>query len=255
MAVTCIKNRYFPIEPDVMDLILIALAPVVIIAFYIWFRDKYEQEPLQPLLYSLGAGILIVIPIITVEGLLSELVGSLDRISGAAYHAFVVAGFTEELFKYLALVLLIWKSPHFNDKYDGIVYATFVSLGFAGAENVMYVLQNGLATGLMRAFTAVPAHAIFGITMGYYFGMARFYPKRERELKRKALWIPILLHGIYDFILMTEIAWLWSVFILFVIYLYVIGLRRMKVLSVQSYYRTDYELLNRKFGGPADMHR
>lgn len=238
-----------------MDLILIALAPVIIIAFYIWFRDKYEREPLQPLLFSIAAGILIVIPVILVESLLSEIAGSLDKIPGAAYQAFVVAGFTEELFKYLALVLLIWKSPHFNDKYDGIVYATFVSLGFAGAENVLYVLQNGLATGLMRAFTAVPAHAIFGITMGYFFGMARFYPKRERELKSKAFWIPILLHGIYDFILMTEISWLWPVFILFVIYLYLIGLRRMKMLSVQSYYRTDYELLNRKFGGPSDRER
>lgn len=238
-----------------MDLILIALAPVIIIAFYIWFRDKYEREPLQMLIFSLGAGILIVIPVIFVESLLSNIAGSLAGIPGAAYHAFVVAGFTEELFKYLALVLLVWRSPHFNDKYDGIVYATFISLGFAGAENVMYVLQNGISTGLMRAFTAVPAHAIFGITMGYYFGMARFYTKRERELKSKALWIPVFLHGLYDFILMTEIVWLWSIFILFVIYLYIIGLRRMKVLSVQSYYRTDYELLNRKFGGTSDTDR
>ena len=232
-----------------MELILIALAPVIVIAFYIWFRDKYEREPWNMLIYSLGAGILIVIPIIFVESLLSELVGNIDGLTGAAYNAFVVAGFTEELFKYLALVLLIWKSVQFNDKYDGIVYATFISLGFAGTENVLYVLQNGMTTGLMRAFTAVPAHAIFGISMGYYFGMARFYPKRERKLKIKALWIPVFLHGVYDFILMTEIVWLWTVFILFVIYLYVIGLKRMKVLEVQSYYRTDYELLNRKFGG------
>jgi protease PrsW len=104
---------------------------------------------------------------------------------------------------------------------------------------------------LLRAFTAVPAHAIFGITMGFYFGLARFYPKRQKELRAKALWVPVLLHGIYDFILMTGIEWLWGVFVGFVIYLYVIGLKRIKTLEVQSYYRTNYELLNRKFGGDA----
>lgn len=232
-----------------MSLLLISLAPVVLIAFYVWFRDKYEREPIRMLLISLFAGAFIVIPVMVVENIIQSAGSSLQGLAGAAWHAFAVAGFTEELFKYIALFLLIWKSPEFNDKYDGIVYATFISLGFAGVENVMYVTGNGFSTGLLRAFTAVPAHAIFGITMGFYFGMAKFYPLRQKELWAKALWVPILLHGVYDFILMTGIEWLWIVFIVFVGYLYFAGLKRMKILTVQSYYRTDYELLNRKFGG------
>ncbi len=102
----------------------------------------------------------------------------------------------------------------------------------------------------MRAMTAVPAHAIFGITMGFYFGMAKFYEKQRQSLKRKALLWPILLHGIYDFILFTEIEWLTIVFIGFVIYLYVSGLKRIKELSKQSIYNTDYDLLNEKFSKP-----
>jgi protease PrsW len=231
-----------------MDVLLISLAPVAIIGFYVWFRDKYEREPVRMVLLAMIAGALIVFPVILVEQGIQFIGRSFQGLSAAAWHAFAVAGFTEELFKFIALYVLIWKSPDFNDKYDGIVYATFVSLGFAGVENVMYVLQSGFNTGLMRAFTAVPAHAIFGITMGYYFGMARFYRKRQWELKLKALWVPMLLHGIYDFILMTGIAWLLIVFAVFVVYLYIVGLKKMKALSVQSYYRTDYELLNRKFG-------
>ena len=231
-----------------MDILLISLAPVAIIAFYVWFRDKYEREPVRMVLLAMLAGTIIVFPVILVEQGIQSIGQSFEGLSAAAWHAFAVAGFTEELFKFMALYVLIWKSPEFNDKYDGIVYATFVSLGFAGVENVMYVLQSGFNTGLMRAFTAVPAHAIFGITMGYYFGMARFYRKRQTELKWKALWVPILLHGIYDFILMTGIGWLLIIFAGFVVYLYITGLKRMKALSVQSYYRTDYELLNRKFG-------
>lgn len=232
-----------------MDLILIAIAPVAIIAFYVWYRDHYEREPLAMVLKAMAAGVLIVLPVIVVENFLARMGESLTGLLSVAYTAFVVAGFTEEFFKYLVLYFLIWKSRDFNDKYDGIVYATFISLGFAGMENVMYVLESGLTTGIMRAVTAVPAHAIFGITMGFYFGLAKFYNARQKEFKAKALWLPVVLHGVYDFILMTGIAWLWIVFVGFVIYLYISGLKRMKILTVQSYYRTDYELLNRKFGG------
>jgi RsiW-degrading membrane proteinase PrsW (M82 family) len=231
-----------------MDILLVSLAPVAIIAFYVWFRDKYEREPLRMVIIAMLAGALVVLPVMVVENLISYLGQPLYGLGEAAWNAFAVAGFTEELFKYIVLYLLIWKSPEFNDKYDGIVYATFISLGFAGVENVLYVTESGLTTGLLRAFTAVPAHAIFGITMGFYFGMARFYPKKQKEFRTKALWIPVLLHGIYDFILMTGIEWLWGVFAGFVVYLYFMGLKRIRTLEVQSYYRTNYELLNRKFG-------
>lgn len=230
-----------------MDLLILSLAPVLIIAGYIYFRDKYEKEPLQLLLVALLAGALTVIPIMFVERFLSTFTDFFYGLLAAAWKAFVVAAFTEELFKFIALYLLIWKSREFNDKYDGIVYSVFISLGFAAVENVLYVVGNGAFTGLVRALTAVPAHAIFGITMGFYFGLARFYPKKEDHLKRKALLIPILLHGIYDFILFTGIDWLSLVFIGFLIYLYYSGLKRVRELRKQSIYNTDWNLMNEKF--------
>jgi RsiW-degrading membrane proteinase PrsW (M82 family) len=229
-----------------MDILLISLAPVAIIAGYIWFRDKYEREPLSLLFLALVAGALTIIPVVFVESLLSVPLEFLEDLAAAAWKAFIVAGFTEEAFKYLALFLLIWKSREFNDKYDGIVYGTFISLGFAAVENILYVFSEGYSTGLVRAFTAVPAHAIFGITMGFYFGMAKFYPKISKTLRWKAFLIPFLLHGVYDFILMTGIEWLWIVFGGFLIYLYFSGFRRVKNLSDTSYFNTDFELLNQK---------
>lgn len=230
-----------------MDSLIISLTPVVIVAAYIWFRDKYEREPFPLLLISLLAGALIVIPVMAVEAALSLAGENLEGLADAAWTAFAVAGFTEEMFKFIALFLLIWKNRHFNEKYDGIVYAAFISLGFAAVENVMYVMQDGHATGLLRAFTAVPAHAIFGIVMGYYTGMAKFYPKYRQRNKYMALFVPMLLHGIYDFILMTGYEWLWLFFLAFVIFLYITGLKRMKLLSDHSYFRTDFDLLNKKF--------
>lgn len=230
-----------------MQLLVLSLAPVIIIAAYIYFRDKYEKEPFRLLLFALIAGGLTVIPILFLEGFLDKFTNSFPGLLSAAWKAFVVAAFSEELFKYIALYLLIWKSPEFNEKFDGIVYATYISLGFAAVENILYVMEGGIGTGIMRALTAIPAHAIFGVTMGFYFGLAKFYLKQRTELKWKALAFPILLHGIYDFILFTGVAWLMIVFFGFVIYLYISGLKRIKELSNLSIYNTDYNLLNDKF--------
>ncbi len=148
-----------------------------------------------------------------------------------------MAGSTEELFKFLVLYLLVWKNPNFNEKFDGIVYAVFVSLGFAGVENVLYVMDGGMQTALTRAITAVPAHAIFGITMGYYLGIAHMYKELKGKYLARALLVPILLHGIYDFILMVEIGWLLLLFVPYVIVLYIMGIKKMKVLSDTSIFK------------------
>jgi len=232
-----------------MDLIVLSLAPVFIIAGYVYFRDKYEREPIRLLLLALLFGALTVIPIMFLESFLSSFSQLFSGLGAAAWKAFVVAAFSEELFKYIALYILIWKSPEFNDKLDGIVYAVFISLGFAAVENILYVTGNGHFTGIMRAVTAVPAHAIFGVTMGFYFGMAKFYVKQQQRLKQKALLYPIILHGIYDFILFSRIEWLTVVFLAFLVFLYVSGLKRIKELANQSIYKTDYNLLNEKFEG------
>ena len=220
-----------------MAVLLASLAPVLIILFYIYFRDKYDKEPLGLLLKALLMGIVIIVPVIFIERLLMNLIPQSSKVAAAAYHAFVVAGSTEELFKFLALYLLVWKSPSFNEKFDGIVYAVFVSLGFAGVENVLYVMDGGMQTALTRALTAVPAHAIFGITMGYYLGIARMYKELQGPYLARALLVPILLHGIYDFILMVEVGWLLLLFIPYVIVLYVMGMKKMKAHSDTSIFK------------------
>jgi RsiW-degrading membrane proteinase PrsW (M82 family) len=222
-----------------MVVFLASLAPVVIIAFYIYFRDKYEKEPVGLLIKALVLGMLAVIPIIGVERLLVWIMPGLGIYGEAAYSAFLVAGITEEVFKFLALYLLIWKSPSFNEQFDGIVYAVFISLGFAAVENVMYVMDAGYQTAVVRAITAVPAHALFGVTMGYYFGIAHRYNELRKEYLIRALGIPILLHGVYDFILMVGVDWLLFLFVPYVVYLYLGGAKKLKHLSDASIFKPD----------------
>ena len=215
----------------------VSLAPVMIIAIYVFIRDKYEKEPAARLLLALTAGLLIVPPVIAVERFLMFFSGRVDGILHHFYNAFVVASFTEEGFKYVAFMLLIWRSRDFNEKFDGIVYAVYISLGFAAVENLLYVYKGGYQVGMLRAFTAVPAHAIFGVSMGYHFGLAKFYTDERKKQLILAFLFPFLWHGTYNFLLMAGKSMYLILFIPLLIFLWMSGFKRMKRLSDISVYR------------------
>lgn len=232
------------------NLLLLALAPVFILLAYIWLRDKYEKEPWQMLLKALVLGGLSVIPILLVERSLMSLIGLFGGYMKVFWNAFIVAACTEEFFKFLFLYGLIWKSPEFNEKFDGIVYAVFVSLGFAAVENIMYVTRYGQDVGLTRALTAVPAHFLFGVSMGYFVGLARFVASKRTMMMRNALLVPILLHGSYDFILMSQEPWLLLAFVPFVIWMWRSGLKKMRELSESSIFSYDFRPEDNPFKHP-----
>jgi RsiW-degrading membrane proteinase PrsW (M82 family) len=152
---------------------------------------------------------------------------------------FVVVALSEEGFKYLLLKLRTWKSPHFNCRFDGVVYAVFMSLGFALWENIAYVLEYGFATAVARALTAVPGHACFGVFMGVWYGEAKHldlagYPEESKKARRKALWIPILLHGAYDFIASLQSDWMIILFLGFVIWMFRAAVKMIRKSSAED---------------------
>ena len=216
-----------------MHLILLAFAPVIIVLFYIYSRDKYEKEPLYLLAKGLLFGVIIVLPVTLVESLLMMLSPLFSGYWSAFYQAFLVAGATEEGFKFIAAFHLVWHSREFNQRFDGIVYAVFVSMGFALIENLLYVFSSpdGLTVGITRALTAVPAHAMFGVLMGFHLSMAKFYPEARSMFLGYAFLIPFAFHGMYDFILMSGNQILLSLFIPFIIYMVIRVHRRMKLLA------------------------
>lgn len=214
-----------------MNLIVLSSAPIIIILVYVYIRDKYQKEPAGLLFKTLLAGALTTIPVMLVESWLGKFIADFSGLHAVAYKAFVVAAFTEEFFKFSALFYLIWRHREFDEKFDGIVYAVFVSLGFALVENIMYVLEYGHEVAWARALTAVPAHALFGVTMGYYFSLARFNINRRAVNFLTALLMPVLLHGIYDFILMSQHQMFLLIFIPFLYYLWRSGFKKMKELS------------------------
>lgn len=191
-----------------MYTILIAsLLPVVLLIIYVYANDRYKKEPFSMILKALVGGALaglLDVLLLTVSGL-----GSLqfpDPLTQSAYTAFGLAGLPEELCKFFFLYLFIWKSPYFDEYYDGVEYGAFTGLGFAGLENISYVAQYGLQVAVSRALFAVPAHFFFGIIMGYFFSFAKFRPWHRKRYLLLSLSLPILLHGIYDFLLMYNNA-------------------------------------------------
>ena len=159
--------------------------------------------------------------------------------SSTAYNVllyFVVVALSEEGFKYLLLKKRTWYSSEFNCQFDGVVYAVFVALGFALWENISYVLMYGLGTAAVRAVTAVPGHACFGVFMGAFYGLAKRYDNfgdeyRSRRCRRLAVLVPVLLHGTYDFIATYEYDGYAWIFVVFVVLLFAAAYRRIKKLS------------------------
>lgn len=220
-----------------MILLLLALAPVLTILIYIYFRDKYEKEPIWLLIKGFIAGVIIFIPCVFIEILTSAIYTSSEPYSSAAWDGFMVAGLTEELLKFLCVLLLFWRNKNFNEKFDGIVYAVFVSLGFAALENIFYIFDEGITVGILRAFTAVPAHALFGIIMGFYIGLAKFDGTNTGGMLWKAFLFAWFFHGVYDFLLMTGNPWFILLELPFMFFLIRKALKRMKKLSEESAFK------------------
>lgn len=186
-----------------MNLILCAVAPILTIIIYIYFHDKYEKEPVGLLIANFLFGAVVSIFIVTILYLITgRFIPITDEYSvwQQFIQAFVVVALSEEFSKYVIVKYFAQPKKAFNEPYDGIIYAVMVSMGFACTENIMYVLQGGYETAILRAFTAVPAHATFGVLMGYFMGLAKFSNNRIKY-NIAGLFLAVLFHGAYDFFL------------------------------------------------------
>jgi len=151
-----------------MNLILMAVAPVLIIILYIYMQDKVEKEPKYLLVISFILGAVLSIIIVTAIYILTgHLIPVTNEYSilQQFVQAFFVVGLSEEFSKYIIVKYFGQTRKAFNEPYDGIIYAVMVSMGFACTENIMYVLEGGYGVAVLRAFTAVPAHATFGLSL------------------------------------------------------------------------------------------
>ncbi len=229
-----------------MNLLMLAaaVAPAAWLMKKVYDLDTIEKEPTNLLLRLLLLGVLSTVPAIFLEWVVGSVLKAAFDGTGIIFafaQSFLGVALIEEGCKYFFLRWGAWKRPEFNCRFDGVVYAVFVSLGFALLENINYVFTFGLQVALSRALLAVPMHAVCGVYMGIWMGEAMLQQHRGQTQFVKAnlsksLWIPVLLHGIYDgcLILGTQTSVL--VFMAFVVILFIYTLKRVRTFAQQDQY-------------------
>lgn len=195
-------------------IILLAILPPILIAYYIYQKDKYDREPKSLIIKSFLFGCLSVIPI-----LIFELIFHQGLFPNLFIYMFCGIALIEEGMKYFFLKRYLFNNTEFNEPLDGIVYAVMISLGFATVENIMYVVgadDLGISVAILRMFSAIPLHAACGVIMGYYVGMAKFKKDNYKYLLFKGLLLATFVHAIYNYFLFLGQAQYLSMFALII---------------------------------------
>lgn len=191
-----------------MRILLLGFLPAIVLFAFIYFKDRSQPEPAGKLLKSFFFGVLSILLSLTISRVISLVFpgeANYDTMAGAAYDAFGMAAIPEEAAKLIMLLLVLRNNRYFDEKLDGIVYSVCVTLGFAAVENVMYICGSGsdfMSTAIFRALLSVPTHFLCGVIMGYFVSLAKFYPVFRTRNMILAFVIPMLAHGLYDWLLM-----------------------------------------------------
>ncbi|MDM5331549.1 glutamic-type intramembrane protease PrsW [Neobacillus sp. CF12] len=212
-----------------LGILLAGVAPGLALLSYFYLKDKYEPEPVSMVVNTFFSGALIIIPIAFIEYVLKiENIVQFNSI-----YAIFSSGLIEEFFKWTVLFFIAYKSAEFDEPFDGIVYGTSISLGFATAENILYLMNNGMEYALTRALLPVSGHALFGVIMGYYISKAKFTKGQKWPFFLLSILLPVVLHGIFNFLLLHQGSWF--AMSPYMVFLWWFSLRKVQLAEVSSY--------------------
>lgn len=207
-------------RPVVGAYVLLSVAPALAVAGYIWLADATGQEPIELLVATFVFGFLFAGFAAAINAMSSVvLFGSSDPMTGStavatsALFYFLVVGPVEEIVKWLAVRLYVFRSDEFDTVVDGAVYGAMAGLGFATVENAIYILREVMsvmqtaggqqATEVAFQVAALrtlagPGHVIYSAFAGYYLGLAKFNPDDAGPIVVKGLVTATLIHATYN---------------------------------------------------------
>ena len=232
-------------------MLIAAISPAAVLGYYIYRKDKLRQEPPKELLKAFGLGVLSTVVSLGISkplGLLGFFSHDPETLFGCLATSFFGAAIPEEIAKFLMFLLVIRKNRWFDERMDGIVYASCVALGFAALENILYLASNfdaWVSVGITRALLSVPGHFFFGILMGYYYSIVRFSAAPSTKDKCLVLLAPILAHGTFNSLLFSMNILPSLSIVLMVVFLYVVNkLRKVAVNKVELHLKADSMTIN-----------
>ena len=230
--------------------IILAILPILIVSVFVVIFDK-EREPFFAYVkcYFLGFfAICIVLFINSLLGIKLDLENK--NLSYLFLYSFVFTALLEETCKLLCVLLSSKFDKNFNSYFDAIVYSVFIALGFSCFENIIFIVNDNFAlnTIILRAVFSVPSHVAYGVFMGKYIELARVNPNRKVSNLLLAFFIPLFIHGLFDFLLLlipqlvTSSAAYYAVIGSIEILLYIVTIREI----VSSSKRSEERLPKRK---------
>lgn len=188
----------------VLIIIFCAILPAFLLVAFIQYKDRNHPEPLSMILKGVGYGVLSTALTLLFSALLEPFETHMfdgNGVLNGIYTAFYKAALPEETAKLIMLWLLLRNNPHFDERFDGIVYAVCVGMGFAGIENIQYLFASGdafIGTAVTRAIFAVPGHYAFAVMMGFFYSLVHFDKEKYGKYKCLIWFVPFMMHGIYD---------------------------------------------------------
>ena len=213
-----------------IDLIISATIPPLLILFFIYRNDLYEIEPHNLLLKTFFIGFIITIPMIIIELITAEIFQNIFL------HSIIGIALVEEGVKYLTLVYYNYPKKDFNEPYDGIIYSVVLTMGFALVENIIYVVgyDSGGDIAFIRMISSIPLHATCGVVMGYFLGKSKMENKNKKQNMLLAIIIPTIIHGFYNYFIFIEI---FAFSLLIVLFGIIYSLKAIKIHQQNSPFR------------------
>lgn len=216
---------------NVIQLVFVAVTPGLALCLALYLVDKYEREPFSYLILVFFMGCLSTFPTVFFENLLQRF-NPFTGVLRTLVSSFIVIALVEEVCKRGAVLISVFNKSVYNEKLDGIIYAAFAALGFATVENIIYVVirfPHIEELGYFRAFLSVPAHMLYAISMGYYLSLWKYAtnPAMKARYRIKSLLVPVLLHGVFDFILMIKVTGVTALFVPFLVYMWYTSIKKI----------------------------
>jgi RsiW-degrading membrane proteinase PrsW (M82 family) len=189
---------------------LIALLPIVVpVVFwagYHYHKDRALPEPVPLLVLTFFLGMLAA----GISALLYQGLGLVGLRFDAGYladnapsallaYALFAIGPIEELAKLLPFVLIVLRFPMFDDPMDGIIYASFIGLGYASVENWQYLEFLTATEAIARGFASPVIHMLFASIWGHWIARAHLARSQVIRTTVVSALAASLLHGLYDF--------------------------------------------------------
>ena len=217
---------------------LTALAPIVVPvlfwAVYHYHKDRHLPEPVPLLVLAFALGMLAAgLSALFYEGLgllgLREDAGYLADTNALTLFTYAVfaIGPIEEIAKLVPFAIVVLRFPEFDEPMDGIIYASFIGLGYAAVENWQYLEYLTTAESIARGFASPVIHILFASIWGHWIARAHLAGRKVIRTTLLSVAAASFLHGLYDFIvllnprfalpiaaLMIIAIWVWRLYVL-----------------------------------------